>query len=76
MMGAAARKGGGRAFNDKHFHAPRQRIGLVLAIYLITWSIPLLAGQPMISVFAVIPLILVPPVGLLIYCLVWKDFHE
>ncbi len=58
------------------FGGRKQRIGLVLAIYLITWSIPLLAGQPMISVFAVIPLILVPPVGLLIYCLVWKDFHE
>ena len=54
----------------------RQRISLVVGIYLIFWSLPLLFGQPMISLFALLPLLLVPPVGLLVYRLVWKEFHE
>ena len=54
----------------------RQRIGLSVAVYLILWSIPLFLGQPLISFFAVLPLLLVPPVGLLVYRLVWKEFHE
>lgn len=54
----------------------RQRISIVVGIYLILWSLPLLFSQPMISVFALLPLLLVPPVGLLVYCLVWKEFHE
>ena len=54
----------------------RQRIGLAVAIYLILWCIPLLLGQPLISLFAVLPLLLVPPVGILVYRLVWKEFHE
>ena len=54
----------------------RQRIGLITIIYLILWSIPLLLGQPLISFFAVLPLLLVPPVGVLVYRLVWKEFHE
>ena len=54
----------------------RQRIGLSVVIYLILWCIPLFLGQPLISLFAVLPLLLVPPVGLLVYRLVWKEFHE
>ena len=53
----------------------RQRIGLVVIVYLLIWSIPLLAGEPLLSVFAVLPLVLVPPVGYLVYWLVWKEFH-
>ena len=52
-----------------------QRIGLVVIVYLLIWSIPLLAGEPLLSVFAVLPLVLVPPVGYLVYWLVWKEFH-
>ena len=54
----------------------RQRIGLSVVIYLILWCIPTFLGQPLISLFAIIPLLLVPPVGLLVYRLVWKEFHE
>ena len=54
----------------------RQRISIVVGIYLIFWTLPLLFGQPMISLFALLPLLLVPPVGLLVYRLVWKEFHE
>ena len=53
----------------------RQRIALVLIGYVLTWSIPLLLGEPLLTVFALLPLLLVPPVGLLIYRLVWKEFH-
>ena len=58
------------------FGGRRQRIGLIVVIYLILWIIPLLLGQPLISLFAVLPLLLVPPVGILVYRLVWKEFHE
>ena len=53
----------------------RQRIALVLIGYVLIWSIPLLLGEPLLTVFALVPLMLVPPVGLLIYRLVWKEFH-
>ena len=53
----------------------RQRIGLVVILYLLIWSIPMLAGEPLLSAFAVLPLVLVPPVGYLVYRLVWKEFH-
>ena len=53
----------------------RQRIALLLVGYVLVWSIPLLLGEPLLSVFALVPLVLVPPVGLLIYRLVWKEFH-
>ena len=43
--------------------------------YVLIWSIPLLLGEPLLTVFALLPLLLVPPVGLLIYRLVWKEFH-
>ncbi|QNI95466.1 hypothetical protein SynA15127_02402 [Synechococcus sp. A15-127] len=53
----------------------RQRIVLMLLGYVLVWSIPLLLGEPLLTVFALLPLLLVPPVGLLIYRLVWKEFH-
>ena len=53
----------------------RQRIALVLILYVLIWSIPLLLGEPLLTVFAYLPLILVPPVGGLVYWLVWKEFH-
>ena len=53
----------------------RQRIALVLIGYMLVWSIPLLLGEPLLTAFALLPLLLVPPVGLLIYRLVWKEFH-
>ena len=54
----------------------RQRVILTVLIYLVIWSMPLLVGQPVITVFALMPLLLVPPVGLMVYWLVWKEFHD
>ena len=53
----------------------RQRIALVVLLYLLIWSIPLMIGEALLTVFAVLPLLLVPPVGYLVYWLVWKEFH-
>ena len=53
----------------------RQRIGLTVGIYIVLWLIPLLFQQPLITSFAFMPLLLVPPVGWLIYWLVWQEFH-
>ena len=53
----------------------RQRIAMVLIGYVLVWSIPLMLGEPLLSVFALMPLVLVPPVGLLIYRLVWREFN-
>ena len=54
----------------------RQRVSLTVFIYLLVWSMPLVVGQPVITVFALMPLLLVPPVGWLVYWLVWKEFHD
>ena len=54
----------------------RQRIGLVVILYLLIWSIPLLVGEHLLTAFAFLPLVLVPPVGYLVYWLVWKEFHN
>ena len=40
------------------------------------WSIPLLVGEHLLTAFALLPLVLVPPVGYLVYWLVWKEFHN
>ena len=54
----------------------RQLIGVVLLAYILMWSVPLLIGKPLMTVFAFLPLVLVPPVGYLVYWLVWKEFHS
>ena len=54
----------------------RQRIGVVVLAYIVMWSAPLLIGEPLMTVFAFLPLVLVPPVGYLVYWLVWKEFHD
>ena len=52
-----------------------QRIGLTVIAYALLCSLPLLWGLPLISLVALLPLLLVPPVGVLVYWLVWQEFH-
>ena len=52
-----------------------QRIGITVITYLLLCSLPLLKGLPLISLVALLPLMLVPPVGVLVYWLVWQEFH-
>ena len=54
----------------------RHQILLLLAVYLLFCLVPLALGQVVLSGFALLPLLLVPPVGFLIYWLVWKEFHH
>ncbi len=53
----------------------RQRIAIAIGLYVLLWLIPLLFNQVMITSFALLPLLLVPPVGGLVYWLVWQEFH-
>ena len=52
-----------------------ERVVVVTGLYVLIWLIPLAFGQVLITVFALLPLLLVPPVGLLVYWLVWREFH-
>ena len=54
----------------------RNRIELALGLYLLLCLVPLLLGQPLLSAYALLPVVLVPPVAFLIYWLVWLDFHQ
>ncbi len=58
------------------FKQRRQQIRALLIAYVALWSVPVLIGEPLMTIFAVLPLLLVPPVGYLVYWLVWKEFHE
>jgi hypothetical protein len=53
----------------------RQRIAIAVGLYLVLWLIPLIFNQVLITSFALLPLLLVPPVGGLVYWLVWQEFH-
>ena len=52
------------------------RIKLLLGFYLLLCLVPLGLGLFTLVAFAIMPLLLVPPVALLIYWLVWKEFHD
>lgn len=54
----------------------RVRIGLALAVYLLLCLVPALLGQPMLALIAVLPVLMVPPVGYLAYRLTWLEFHR
>jgi hypothetical protein len=52
------------------------QIKLMLGLYLLLCLVPLCLGLYTLVAFAILPLLLVPPVALLIYWLVWKEFHD
>jgi hypothetical protein len=54
----------------------RHQIQLLLVFYLLTCLAPLALGLVTLTAFAILPLLLVPPLGGLIYWLVWKEFHH
>lgn len=53
----------------------RERVVLVTTLYTVIWSLPLLLGQPLITFFALLPLLLIPPVGWMVYRLMWREFN-
>lgn len=54
----------------------RQLIALVVILYLLGCATTALAGLPALALVAALPLLLVPPVGGLVYWLVWKEYHR
>lgn len=54
----------------------RQLIGLSVGFYLLLCLLPVLLGLPALGLVALLPLLLVPPVGVLVYWLMWKEFHH
>jgi len=54
----------------------RQLIGVALGLYLALCLLPVLRGLPGLGLVAVLPVLLVPPVGAMIYWLVWQDYHQ
>ena len=54
----------------------RVRIAAALLVYLLLGLIPLGLGQPHLTAFALLPLVLVPPVAYLAYLIAWHEFHR
>lgn len=54
----------------------RNRIALILVFYGCLCLLPLLIGQPHLSVYALLPVVVVPPVAYLGYLLAWHEFHR
>lgn len=54
----------------------RALIALALVVYLLLCLLPLLLGEPFLAVVALLPVLLVPPVGYLAYRLTWLEFHR
>jgi hypothetical protein len=54
----------------------RVRIAAALLFYLLLALIPLAFGQPHLTAFALLPLVLVPPVTYLAYLIAWHEFHR
>jgi hypothetical protein len=49
---------------------------LILGFYGLLCLLPLLIGQPHLSMYALLPVFLVPPVAYLGYLLAWHEFHR
>jgi hypothetical protein len=54
----------------------RQMIAISVGFYLLLCLLPLVLGLPALGLVAVLPLLLVPPIGYLVYWLMWKEFHQ
>lgn len=52
------------------------RILISLGFYGVLCLVPLALGLPALAGVAVLPLLLVPPVGYLAYWLVWQEYHR
>lgn len=54
----------------------RVRIAGALLSYVLLGLMPLAFGQPHLTVFALLPLVMVPPVAYLAYLIAWHEFHR
>jgi hypothetical protein len=51
-------------------------IKISLGFYLSICVLLLLTGQLLLTAYALLPVVLTPPLGYMMYWLVWKEFHE
>jgi hypothetical protein len=51
-------------------------IRICLGTYLSLCLALLLTGQLLLTAYALLPVLLTPPLGYMMYWLVWKEFHE
>lgn len=57
----------------------RDRLALIrlcLGFYLLICLLLLFSGQLLLTAYALLPVLLTPPLGYMMYWLVWKEFHE
>ncbi|MEB3255358.1 MAG: hypothetical protein VKJ05_03105 [Synechococcaceae cyanobacterium] len=56
----------------------QRRVAIVLALlfYGGLCLLPLAIGQPVLTAFALLPLLLVPPVVYMAYLIAWHEFHR
>jgi hypothetical protein len=73
---AQRRRALGRARVLSQLRRRRVRIVAALLFYLLLGLIPLTFGQPHLTAFALLPLVLVPPVAYLAYWIAWHEFHR
>lgn len=59
-----------------HLSRKPVRILLLLGFYLLLCLVPVLLGMAVLAGVAMLPLLLVPPVGYLAYWLVWREYHR
>lgn len=52
------------------------RIKILLGLYISFCALPLFLGLQSLALLAVLPLLLLPPLGYLVYWLTWKEFHH
>lgn len=52
------------------------RLLLLLGFYLLLCLLPVLLGLAVLGGIALLPLLLVPPIGYLAYWLVWREYHS
>lgn len=67
------------ARNQRWLHRLQQRktqIALLVGIYAAVCTLPLFVGVQSLAMLALLPLLLLPALGLLAYWLTWKEFHH
>lgn len=54
----------------------RSRILVMVMLYALLCALPILFGGAGLSLLAVLPMLLLPALGLLTWWLTWKEFHH
>jgi hypothetical protein len=61
---------------QQRFQKRPVRIAILVGLYAALCTFPLLMGVQSLAMLAVLPLLLLPALGYLVYWLTWKEFHH